>query len=672
MTDLEVDPWIDRILSEFQPDLARLWIAADPDGVLLDERLLALLRQRGFELLPFEDSVAFRADYEERYRAAWDRGEPGPAKALTLHHRSDQTDELPWDYLRQARVVRLSLADLFPALSYGVVRRLSAELLAPLFEAQVRQAPQPLGEAATKEFILTHLFGLDPRRIVQPEDLWRELLRLHYRGAGLPPVLAAYIEQTLGRRAAFQGLPIAELFSSRRLLLRSVQQAWRRRLQDQGVEGVRVGESAPAGLLAGIDLPFDHPDVRALVDALFLDGALQPLMVQSPPTGIPDWAKLGVVQDPAALRNRVLDSAASLLGALPTLESSHRDWTQFAQRFADMLYRFHRLEATQANEIEDRIIDMQRRADERLRGWVEKHYADLSSLPAAKAPVMGHHVPRFLALRRNGGEHKIALLVFDGLALDQWIQIREHVARRSPGLGFEENACFAWLPTLTSVARQALFSGLKPREFADSIDTTAREPTLWSRFWQDQGLRANEALYRKGVRRREHLEELTKAVSSPSVKAVGVVVDMVDEIAHGAALGKRGVAGQIELWCESGVVERLFALLLERGFHVYLTADHGNVDAVGVGKPNQGALAEKRGERVRIYRSEALLAESAAACPATFRLNVAGLPPDFMPLFAGERAAFITPGEPCVAHGGLSVEELITPWVKIIQTGATA
>ena len=91
---------------------------------------------------------------------------------------------------------------------------------------------------------------------------------------------------------------------------------------------------------------------------------------------------------------------------------------------------------------------------------------------------MAHHVPRFLSMRRGAGETKIALLVFDGLAVDQWIQIRECLAKKSQKLDFDESACFAWLPTLTSVSRQALFSGLKPREFNDTIETTAQEPTL--------------------------------------------------------------------------------------------------------------------------------------------------------------------------------------------------
>lgn len=657
--------WIDRILSRFPSDLARLWVAADPDGVLLDEQILSRLRERGFEVLPFDDSVAFRAEYEERYREAWDRNEQGPAPALVLHLRSAETGRLPWDYLRQARIVPLSLANLFSKLSYGVVRQIGTEHLEALFEAQSKHASQSLGEAATKEFVLTHIFRIGPHLISRPEDLWRELLRLHYSDAGLPQVLVAHVAQILGERSAFKGLPIAELFASKGTLLRIVQDAWYRYLEHIGVIGSRVNESSPAEYAAKIEVPFDHPDVRAIVDSMFMDGTLHPLSVQGVPTGIPEWVKVGVVQDPAALRNLVLDGIKSLIDSLPTLESSHRDWTQMARRFGEILFRFHGLDTARADGIRDSMAELQRLADERLHAWVAKHYADLPSLPVAKGPVMVHHVPRFLSMRRSAGEDKVALLVFDGLAVDQWIQIRERVAKHSPKVGFEEGACFAWLPTLTSVSRQALFSGLKPREFADSIETTAQETSQWSRFWQDQGLKANEVMYRKGIKRVDQLDELETALSNPAIKVAGLVVDTVDEIVHGAILGKRGIASQIDSWCESGFVDRLFDQLLDKGYHVYLTADHGNVEAVGVGRPNEGVIAETRGERVRAYRSEALLSESAVAWPSAIKLNIAGLPANFMPLFASARTAFVTQGEQLVVHGGISVEELIVPFIKV-------
>ncbi len=248
--------------------------------------------------------------------------------------------------------------------------------------------------------------------------------------------------------------------------------------------------------------------------------------------------------------------------------------------------------------------------------------------------------------------------------MDQWLQIREHLAQRAPRFGFDESACFAWLPTLTSVSRQALFSGLKPREFANSIETTAQEPSLWSRFWQDHGLRLKEVIYRKGIQRTDQLPDLDAALIDPAIKVAGIVIDTVDEIVHGAILGKRGIASQITSWCESGFVERLFDLLLAKGFHIYLTADHGNVEAVGIGRLNQGVASEIRGERVRTYRTESLASSTSADIDA-FRLNIAGLPSDFLPLFAGTGRAFVTRGEQIVAHGGLSVEELLVPFVKV-------
>jgi hypothetical protein len=662
-----MSPWIDRILKEFPTDLSRLWIAADPDDVMLDEQLLSGLRERGFEVLPFEDSVAFRAEYEERYRNAWDSGEVAPAKALVLHLRGTDINNLPWDYLKLARSVSLSLANLFPRLSYPVVRQIGAEHHEALFAAQAKHASQSLGESATKEFVLTHIFKISPHLISRPEDLWHVLLKLHYRESGLPLVLADHVAHVLFDHAAFKGLPISELFASKSTLLRIVQDAWYRYLSRLGLTGTRTGEFSPEDFSAMVDVPFEHPDVRVMVDSMFLDGLLHPLAVQDSAVNIPDWAKVGIVQDPLALRNLVADGIKGILQSLPNLESSHRDWANTARRFAEVLARFHALDTVRAEGLKAAIAELQESIDERLRNWVSKHYADLSSLPVVKGPVMVHHVPRFLSLQRGLGETKIALLVFDGLAVDQWVQIREAMAKSAPTLRFEENTCFAWLPTLTSVSRQAIFSGLKPREFAETIEATSAEPNQWSRFWQDQGLRANEVIYRKGIKRRDQLTELGTDLSAPSIKVAGIVVDMVDEIVHGAMLGKRGIATQIEGWCESGFVDQLFLLLLDKGFHVYLTADHGNVEAVGQGRPNQGLAPEIRGERVRTYRSETLATESAVANSNTYRIDLAGLPANFMPLFAAGRTAFMQQGEPAVVHGGISIEELIVPFVKVVR-----
>jgi hypothetical protein len=65
--------WRDRILQEFTPQVARLTLVADPDGLLFEEGILAGIRERGFELLPF----AFRD------RTATARGPHGESGAGT-------------------------------------------------------------------------------------------------------------------------------------------------------------------------------------------------------------------------------------------------------------------------------------------------------------------------------------------------------------------------------------------------------------------------------------------------------------------------------------------------------------------------------------------------------------------------------------------------------------
>jgi hypothetical protein len=556
--------------------------------------------------VPFEDSIVFRAEFEESYRAAWDRGEEGPSQSLIIHVRATTVNELPWDYLRQARRVNLSLADLFPKLSYVVIRQLDPEYLESLFELQSKHLSQPLGETSTKDFILTHIFQFSPHVVSSHSDFWRELLRLQNRGLVLPSNLAERVALVLSDSDALHELPIRELFTSKSTLFRFIQNAWVKYLIEAGVQLASDKEPLRSEDLAVLAMPFDHPDVRAIIQSMFLNGTLHAEAVEGVPTDLPAWAKIGIIRDPDEQRNLVKQGIESIIAMMPTADSSHRDWTQLASRMGEAIARFHLLDSARADGIKESVRHAQNEVDRQLRSWVVDHYADLPSLPATKGPIMVHHIPRFLAYRRDSGDRKIALLVFDGMAIDQWIQIRDSLSKQSQVFGFDESACFAWLPTLTSVSRQALFSGLKPREFPQSIDTTAQEPALWSRFWQDQGLRTDKVFYRKGIKRADHLKDLDIALDSPTIEVAGIIISTVDDLVHGAVLGKRGIANQVLNWVESGFVYQLFALLLDKGFNVYVTADHGNHESVGQGRPNQGVASELRGERVRIYNNETL------------------------------------------------------------------
>ena len=661
--------WADRITAEFDADLARIWVALDPDDVLVDESLLAVLRGSGFEVTPYEDPLAFRAEYEERYRAAWDQGIPAPARALILHVHAADANSLPWDILAQARLVRLSLAELFPRLAYGAVKQVEPEHYSALFDAHQSELQSTLGDAESRDFILDHVYFFNARSMRRKEDFWRELLRLHFANRALPEPLAEHAASILHRKELVEGRPIVAWLSSRSAMARVLQDAWGRYLAEMGLGPAQAADIRSQSYHAKVEVPFEHSDIRALVDSLFLDGTLSPVPVKFIPANLPGWVKAGIVEDTAAAQAHLLKGVAGLAEALPSSSASHKDWVEFARRYAEVLARYHALSSKEADAAlgptREGIHCLQVESDKRLREWVAgKRYADLILQPATHGPAMVHHIPRFLRHRRASGELKVALLVFDGLAYDQWVLIREQLRLAGRAYGFDERGTFAWVPTLTSVSRQALFSGLKPREFDGSIDRTDKEESLWKTFWQNEGVNANEVMYRRALRQTHQLDALEADLIDRRPKVVGLVIDEVDDRLH-KERSKKDVAMWIGNWLTTGFVDRMFSLLLNKGFHVYLTADHGNVESTGVGRPSQGVIAETRGERVRVYRSEPLLADSAAAYPTTVRLDIAGLPANFMPLFAGGRTAFVPVGEQVVVHGGVSVEELIVPFVKV-------
>jgi hypothetical protein len=279
---------------------------------------------------------------------------------------------------------------------------------------------------------------------------------------------------------------------------------------------------------------------------------------------------------------------------------------------------------------------------------------------------MVHHVPRFLARNlESGREEKAALVVVDDLALDQWVVLREALAEQLTGSTFDEGVVFAWVPTITPVSRQAIFAGSPPAYFPSSIETTSKEPALWSRFWADSlGLSAVGVAY-SNVLGNGDTVGIEEAISHPRVRVAGIVVRMVDEIMHGIKLGTGGMHDQVRRWSEDGYLARLLDLLLDRGFGVYLTSDHGNIEATGIGRPSEGSIAGVRGERARVYSDTLLRTQVAERYTGALEWPSTGLPPDYLPLLAPGRTVFVPAGERTVTHGGVSLEELVVPFVRI-------
>ena len=664
--------WRDQILREFTPNVARLTLVADPDGLLLEEGILAAIHERGFELLPFEDHIAFRYDYESRLRSRWDRGEQTDL-VVVLRSAVSDLSSLPYDLLQSGRQLSFSLGEIFPKLSYPVLMTLDRGDLAALYEAQKQHAPDVLGDNTTKEFVLRHVFDIVQELIKKPSDLLRVLLRRHHTEQRIPALLDERFVQILRQRNDFEEWPLETIIPDREAFFAFLQERWPiflDRFLDRSAKraGVRVRENKGSygfRLPGPSDLPFDHDDIRVYMDNLFLEGLLRAVPHPQAESLSKTWLTIGIRTDEQADRTRrVVGLLNAIDASIPKEDARHDDWFSFAKTWAELVSLALESDAILSEATRQKMEALQTRIDAAFVPWLTKRYAGLINLPPVP-PVMLHHIPRFLSRHiTDAKEHKVAFVLVDGLSLDQWIVIRKELVKRYLEFQFRENAVFAWIPTITAVSRQAAFAGKPPVYFPNSIHTTSKEPTLWTQFWVDQGLTQQEVAYAKGLGDGT-LESVEEVIAQPKTRVIGLVIDTVDKIMHGMALGAAGMHNQVRQWAGQPFMANLTNLLLTNGFRVYLTSDHGNIEAVGCGRPAEGAVADLRGERARVYPSSLLRSQIKERFPDALEWPPVGLPEDYLPLLAPGRSAFVRETERLVGHGGVSLEELIVPFVQI-------
>jgi hypothetical protein len=308
--------------------------------------------------------------------------------------------------------------------------------------------------------------------------------------------------------------------------------------------------------------------------------------------------------------------------------------------------------------------------DARFAAWMFRHFGSLHNIAYLPQPVMVHHVARYIAYLAGSAPAgpKVALLVLDGLSGSQWIPLRESLGQPGHGFSMREAGVFAWVPTITPVSRQAIFAGEPPLYFAQSIATTSKDEQQWRRFWDGRGVRGAAVQFiapKSQEPEQAFVERLRTAAAYPACIALGAVIPTVDEMAHGTATGARGLHAQVAHWAGEGHVRTMIDALLEQGFTVHITSDHGNVECTGFGKPNVGVLAGERGERVHVFSEPLMRDKTHREFPDTIVWPATGLPDSYLPLLASGRGAFTTQGKRAVSHGGISLDEVIVPFITI-------
>lgn len=128
---------------------------------------------------------------------------------------------------------------------------------------------------------------------------------------------------------------------------------------------------------------------------------------------------------------------------------------------------------------------------------------------------------------------------------------------------------------------------------------------MFGDFWAKQGVPGYQISYKRFSLH----EPLDLDGISADTTTLGLVCNDLDDIMHGSLLGNNQLKMSTEQWIMKSKIVESISALKSKGFHVYITADHGNVEAIGLKnltlKDKVGALS--RGKRHLHFTNELLL-----------------------------------------------------------------
>jgi hypothetical protein len=246
---------------------------------------------------------------------------------------------------------------------------------------------------------------------------------------------------------------------------------------------------------------------------------------------------------------------------------------------------------------------------------------------------------------------KKALLVIDGMNYWQWNILGK--ALSNADINFTSNASLAFIPTITAWSRQAIFKGDKPDLSADN----SKEAKLFETYWLNQGVPSFQIDFKKfSVNDPIAIESIT-----PDTTILGLVCNDLDDIMHGSILGNGQLKTSTEQWIVKSKIVNTISALKAKGFQVYITADHGNIEATGLKnltlKDKLGALS--RGKRHLHFTNETLL-DSFMELNTNIEVGKKGLS-----LYLKKQEAFTTENSQVITHGGSHLWEVIVPFISI-------
>lgn len=325
-------------------------------------------------------------------------------------------------------------------------------------------------------------------------------------------------------------------------------------------------------------------------------------------------------------------------------------WLELAPLWGELAYK------SQKGKSSRKILTFEDTIQTKFTTFILEQYSDLFFRGYLINPVTVDRVMPFLSHQEVG---KKALICFDGMGFQEWYCLKEFLGNMGIN-NFRETSVFALLPSLTSISRCSLLTGEKC--FERFTTETKGFPKFIREHWPN-GERKTIELFIKA-------NPMTLMPVYFEYEYVGIIFNLIDKIAHatqGVLDNKLIMLNNLRQILPETEIPQIIVRFLEEDYRVFITSDHGSVWCEGIGLKPSKYMVEEKAKRVALFPNKILAREFLEKDEKLIEFEHKDTLGNSIAVFPPGHKMYGKTDHRAISHGGIHMEEVIIPFVEIIQ-----